>query len=83
MALGLAGLTGVSLALGWLGPEGTGGERSVARSKSPPATLRSATCALERARIGIAQIDVTLREHATLAWTALAAAALALWLYGR
>ncbi|MGC9359098.1 MAG: hypothetical protein ACP5G7_01825 [Anaerolineae bacterium] len=83
IALGVAALTSTSLALGWLRRKGTDRESRASHDKKPKTALRSTVAALERVRANIVQIDVTLREHALLAWTALAAAALGLWLQGR
>jgi len=83
IALGIATLTGGSLALGWLRREGADKAPRVSHATSLQIALRSTAQALERVRKGIVLIDCTLREHAVLAWTALAAAALALWLHGR
>jgi hypothetical protein len=83
MGAGIAALTSASLALGWLWREGAGRESRVLHRWNPKAALRSTVAGLERARTALVQIDITLREHAVLAWTALAAVALVLWLYGR
>jgi len=83
VALGLAVLTSASAALGWFKhPEDTTQDVR-AQSSELRHAARSMQATVERTRGALAQIDLTLREHATLAWTMLAAVALILWLRGR
>ncbi len=79
LALGIAVLVAISFSLGWLRPT----ERPAAAEGGDAQAVRASLDGVERIRQAIVDIDITLRDHATLAWTALAAAALILWLRGR
>lgn len=83
IALGLAVLTSASLALGWIKAAENTTQRMGTCSSGLMRATRSVLDGLKHARGALAQIDLTLREHAALAWTTLAAAALILWLRGR
>ena len=83
LALGIAVLTTISFGLGWLRPTERADERPATAEGGVTQAVRASLDSIERIRKAIADVDITLRDHATLAWTALAATALLLWLRGR
>ena len=83
MALGVAALAAISAGLGWSRPSEQATADPESNEDGGAQAMRLALDTIERIRVTIADIDITLRDHATLTWTILAAAVLLLWLRGR